>query len=159
MGIFMERGVKWKTEGGSFHVNMSSTTGELIYWAGQTPLELQLAKQYGPYLFCADTTHYAPKFMLKTRPPIVVCCFGHTAPVGMMQIPEEESTVAGVCLSLLSLDVADAVGGTNSGSAWAKPIEKNRQIHVQDTFHDDQNCTKVAGYTPGPPQFKECVKR
>ena len=54
------------------------------------PLELAIKKTYGGDIYYIDTIFHTCMFMLKTGPIKSVCCFGMTAPAGIMQISEED---------------------------------------------------------------------
>ena len=130
--------------GGKFGVRTCASSGELVAWFEQHPVERLNAKFYAKDAVYVDTTHNATKFGLKTGPPSVVDWGGLTAPVGLFQVPEEETDVTADMMVQLGLNVPDATCCSDGGSAWPCIAELFRQRHVEDTFHNDQNGIKKA---------------
>ena len=155
---FVEKGIHWKSNGGSFQIKMCGVSAQLECWSGQTPLEKKLQLKYGSDVYFCDTTHNATKCMFKTGPIGVIDCFGKTAPGGIMQIPEEGGDVVDECLDQLGYNHPGTVAATDGGLAWPAPIEKRRQIHVEDTWHNMKNATEISGrYTLNPQKFRDDV--
>ena len=57
--------------------------------------------------------------MLKTGPLKTVCCFEKKmAPIGIIQIQEEDGKSIDECLDHLALNDSEAVARTDAGSGW-----------------------------------------
>eukprot|EP00956_Cyclotella_meneghiniana_P026661 scaffold58164_cov43-Cyclotella_meneghiniana.AAC.5 len=82
------------------------------------------------------------RYSFKTGPIASVDWGGHTAPVGLLQVPEEEVTLLIQQMKYLELDVPKAVHGTDGGSAWPGLTETLDHIWVEDTFHNDKGSDK-----------------
>ncbi len=69
-----------------------TTTDKFIGWHAQYPLEVLNARAYAKDAVFVDTTHNDTSYSFKTKtgPPAVIDCFEHSAPCGMIQVPEEE---------------------------------------------------------------------
>ena len=117
-------------------------SGELEAWSQQHPIEVLNARVYGQDIIWSDTTHNSTKYSLKTGPIGTVDWGGHTAPVGLLQVPEEEVTLLLQQMIHLELDVPEAVHGTDGGSAWPGLTEALDHIWVEDTFHNDKGSDK-----------------
>ena len=84
--IFYAGGLKLRQECdklgvyGKFVALTANDTGMLLGWYAQHPLEVLNARVYGVDAVFMDTTHNATKYILKTGPPVVIDCFGFTAP-------------------------------------------------------------------------------
>ena len=124
---------------GKFDTVTHNTTGKLIGWYAQHPLEVLNARAYAKDGVFVDTTHNATKYSFKTGPPAVVDCFGHSTPCGMFQVPEEEIDSVASLLKLLELDVVGATCCTDGGAAWSEVARKLGMHHIEDTWHNNKN--------------------
>ena len=93
------------------------------------------ARAYANDAVFVDTTHKATSYNYKTGPPAVIDCFGHSAPCGMFQVPEEEIDSVADMMRFLELDVLGATCCTDGGHAWPEIAKKFRQFHIEDTIH------------------------
>ena len=148
--IFYGEGLKIREPSDEYGVNgkfdtlTCPTTGKLLGWYAQYPLEVLLARAYGPDAVMVDTTHNATTYSFKTGPPGVIDWGGHTAPCGIMQVMEEEIDSVGGMLRVLELDVPGATLMTDGGSSWPEIARQHRQPHVEDTFHNSENADAKA---------------
>ena len=129
---------------GKFDTKTHNTTGKLLGWYAQHPLEVLNARTYANDAVFVDTTHNATSYSYKTGPPAVIDCFGHTAPCGMFQVPEEEIDSVAELMRLLELDVLGATCCTDGGPAWPEIARMFRQPHIEDTWHNCENGGKKA---------------
>ena len=127
---------------GKFYARTCSSTGKLICWYEQLPLEVLNARAYGQDAAWTDTTHNATMLDLKTGPPSTCDWGGLTAPVGLFQVPEEEIEVTKDMMKGLELDAPDATSCTDGGSAWPAIAEDFDQNQVEDTHHNSRNADK-----------------
>lgn len=148
MMIFYSAGLKLRDNvdpilgvAGKFRTK-TGDSGELEAWSQQHPIEVLNARVYGQDIIWSDTTHNSTKYSLKTGPIGTVDWGGHTAPVGLLQVPEEEVTLLLQQMIHLELDVPEAVHGTDGGSAWPGLTEALDHIWVEDTFHNDKGSDK-----------------
>jgi hypothetical protein len=115
---------------------------ELLAWMEQLPLEVWSARVYGQDAVYCDTTHNATKYKYKTGPIAVVDWGGHTAPAGMLQVPEEQIDVLVQLLKYMELDTPGSNICTDGGSAWPGIAEELKLNHVEDTYHNDKGADK-----------------
>jgi hypothetical protein len=148
--IFCGEGLKIREYSAEYGVNgkfdtlVCTTTGKLLGWYAQYPLEVLLARAYGPDAVIVDTTHNATTYSFKTGLPGVIDWGGHTAPAGIMQVMEEEIDSVGSMLRVLELDVPGATLMTDGGSSWPEIARQHRQPRVEDTFHNSENADAKA---------------
>ena len=147
MMIFYSEGLKLKEVDPIFGVpgkflTKNGDSGELEAWSQQHPIEVLNARTYGQDVIWSDTTHNATKYSFKTGPIGSVDWGGHTAPVGLLQVPEEEVELLVQQMIHLELDVPNTVHGTDGGSAWPGVTEELDHIWVEDTFHNDKGSDK-----------------
>ena len=152
--LFVERGLEIRREGGTFDIHMCSDTNQVSAWSLQLPISVQLAEAYGDDSYYVDTTHKATKWGFKTGPVSVVDAFGHTAPAGIFQVPEEEIDLVLWCLRNINLASVGAVAATDGGSAWPAVVEELHQVHVEDTWHNVENAIKKSSQAPDPSAFR-----
>ena len=150
--IFMHHGQKWNDNGGKFQVK---TTGCQVHsWCGQMPLEAKLNEVFGRHVSFIDTTHDGCKYMLKTGPSATVCCFGLTAPIGIMQIPEEDGQSIDECFEILQFNEPERLIRSDGGSGWPYPCEERRSQHrTEDPNHFHRNYLQASGKAPNPEEF------
>ena len=151
---FVAKGIEIRGKGGTFELYTCSSTHQVISWSVQLPMSLELAKLYGADSYFLDTTHKATRWALKTGPISVIDAFGYTAPAGIFQVPEEEIETVLWCLRNLSLTAPGAVAATDGGSAWPAVIDELGQVHVEDTWHNNENAIKKSSEAPNPAQFR-----
>ena len=148
MTVFYAEGLKLRSFdskfglAGKFTTKTCPSSGTLVAWLEQTPLEVANARIYGKDAIWVDTTHNATKYMFKTGSPTGVDWGGLNCPDGMFQVPEEEIEICTNCLIGLELDAPDATCNTDGGSAWPAMVQSLGQRHTEDTFHNDSNADK-----------------
>ncbi len=129
---------------GKFSVRTCHSSGKLISWLEQTPLEVLNARIYAKDAYWLDTTHNATAHKLKTGPLSCADWGGLTAPSGLIQVPEEEIEVVRDRLILLEHDAPGSTGCTDGGAAWPAILEAFEQEQAEDTHHNAQNAIKKA---------------
>ena len=143
--IFYAGGLKLRQEcdklgvHGKFVALTANDTGMLLGWYAQHPLEVLNARVYGVDAVFMDTTHNATKYILKTGPPVVIDCFGFTAPGGICQVREEEIDSMEQMLAALELNAPGATLATDGGSSWSEVALSHDQHHIEDTWHNSEN--------------------
>jgi hypothetical protein len=154
MLIFYDEGLKLKQYDerygvtGKFCARNCNTTGNLLRWYAQTPLNVLNARVYGKDAVWVDTTHNATSFSFKTGPLSVVDWGGNVAPAGIYQVMEEEIHACQDMQVGLELDAPDATCCTDGGSAWPGIVCNLHLRHVEDTFHNEKNAELHASSLP-----------
>lgn len=147
MMVFYGEGLKLQQEQkygvhGKFYTNTCTSTGKLVCWYEQHPIEVLNAIHFGCDGVWNDLTHNATTYVFKTGVPSVVDWSGMIAPAGLYQVPEEEIESCQAMLIGLQLNTPKATNCTDGGSAWPAIVEEFDQNQVEDTFHNDMNADK-----------------
>ena len=119
---------------------------------------MKIKNEYGDDLTCVDTTHYACKHMLKTGPLKTADCFGYTAPIGLLQVPEEDGVSLDELFTILNINNSRTSVRTDAGSGWHYPIEELRgMVRTEDPHHLHRNAVEISGKCNNPSKFVDEV--